>query len=191
MAAMAQRFFELNDDVNVPGRWHLTNPVDGEGREVEDPWRFRRGVPVEAPEGLRVPIQHAGRALDFTLAGLSIPVIHSTVATVFAELAPRDVQLIPVQLEGVADAYFILVATRLIRCIDEKASRVQYWTPEDGLPHKVGQYYAVDDLHIDKARAGDAKLFRLEGWAGTLIISEDLKDALERIRATGTRFTEV
>jgi len=34
------------------------------------------------------------------------------------------VQLIPVDIQGYPDQYLILVATKLIRCIDEKASKV-------------------------------------------------------------------
>jgi hypothetical protein len=83
------------------------------------------------------------------------------------------------------------VATRLIRCIDEQASKVQFWTPEDGVPEKVGQYWAVDDLHIDKAKVGNAKVFRPEGWEVALIVSGELKDAMEAMGATGTRFQEV
>jgi hypothetical protein len=188
---MAQRFFELYDDVYGPRRWHLTNPTDSSGREVEDPWQFTDGRPVQVGERLKVPIEHSGKALDFTMAGLSIPVVHVKVAMVFAERANKDVQLIPVDVKGHPEEYFILVATRLIRCIDEKRSKVQFWRPEDGLPHKVGTYYAVDDLHIDKATVGDAKVFRPEGWRGTLIVSEEIKNALERIGATGTKFIEV
>jgi hypothetical protein len=119
------------------------------------------------------------------------PVVHVKVATVFSELAPDDVQLIPVDVEGQPDQYLILVATRLIRCIDEKASKVRFWTPEHGVPDKVGHSIAVDDLHIDKAKVGIAKVFRPEGWEVTLIVSEDIKDAMERMGATGTRFEEV
>ncbi len=187
---MAQRFFELYDDVYVPRRWHLDNPIDSQGRELED-WQFRMGERVHIKEHLKIPIEHEGRALDFTMTSLSIPVVHVRVANVFQELAAKDVQLIPVDIPGHPEQYLILVATRLIKCIDEKASRVQFWQPEDGLPDKVGTYYAVDDLHIDKSRVGEAKVFRLDGLPGTLIVSGDIKDALERIGATGPKFTEV
>jgi hypothetical protein len=83
------------------------------------------------------------------------------------------------------------VATRLIRCIDEQASRIELWTHEDGVPHKVGQYASVRDLRIDKAKAGSVHVLRCEGWSSPLIVSEDIKDALERMGATGTRFEEV
>jgi hypothetical protein len=55
----------------------------------------------------------------------------------------------------------------------------------------VGRYASVRDLRIDKAKVGSAKVFRCEGWTGPLIVSGELKDALERMGTTGTRFEEV
>jgi hypothetical protein len=55
----------------------------------------------------------------------------------------------------------------------------------------VGQYASVRDLRIDRAKVGDAKVLRPEGWDVTLVVSEDIKDALERIGATGAKFEEV
>jgi hypothetical protein len=156
-----------------------------------DDGQFRLGFPVLLKERLRIPIEISGTPLDYTEAGIMIPVVHVRVASMFAELAPDDVQLIPVDVEGQPDQYLILVATRLIRCIDEQASRIELWTHEDGVPHMVGQYSSVRDLRIDKAKVGDAKVLRLEGWPGPLIISEEIKNALEHLGATGTRFEEV
>jgi len=187
---MPPRYFSLSDDVHFPDRWHLATPLDSQGHEVDD-WQFSEGTPLQLQGRLRVPVEHAGGPLDFSEAGIKVPVIHARMAAALLELAPTDVQLIPAEIEGHPDQYFILVATRLIRCIDEKASRVQFWAPEDGAPHKVGKYYAVDDLRIDKAKVGSARVFRPEGWPGTLIISEDLKNAWERLGATGAKFTEV
>jgi hypothetical protein len=191
MSTMPQRFFKLSDDVYVPGRWHLDNPTDSQGREVEDPWVFRSGEPVRIEGRLRVPIEHAGRALDFSLAGLSVPVVHVRAASLLSERAPGDVQLIPVDIEGQSDQYLILVATRLIRCIDEEASRIRLWTHEDGVPHKVGQYASVRDMRIDPSKVGDAKVFRAQGWPGPLIVSGDVKEALTHAGITGVGFEEV
>jgi len=187
---MPQRFFRLSDDVHARHRWHLKTPVDGEGRKVND-WDFKQGRAVSISGRLKIPIGVVGRPLDYSEAGVRIPVVHIKVASLLMELAPDDVQLIPVDIEGQPEQYSILVATRRIRCIDEKASRVQFWTPEDGAPHKVGTYWAVDDLHIDKAAVGNARVFRPEGWEVALIVSGEIKDALERMGATGTRFEEV
>lgn len=187
---MATRFFELYDDLYVRGRWHLKNPVDSKGGAMDD-WDFRIGAPIHVEGRPKIMLERSGVPLGFSETNSRIPVLHIKVASVFAELAPGDVQLIPVDIEGQPDQYLILVATRLIRCIDEKASRIRLWTHEDGVPHKVGQYRDVRDMRIDKAKVGNARVCRPDGWPGTLIISEQIKDALERIGATGTKFEEV
>ncbi|MDY7230008.1 imm11 family protein [Hyalangium rubrum] len=187
---MPTRFFDLTDDVQVPHRWHLATPIDSAGSKVHD-WDFTCGAPVSRPGRLRIPVEVEGRALDFTEAGLGIAVVHVRVAAVFAELASDEVQLIPASVEGQPDPYQILVATRRIRCIDEQASRILLWTHEDGAPDRVGQYRDVRDMRIDKAMAGDAKVFRPEGWEVALVVSGDIKDALERVGATGLKFKEV
>ena len=187
---MPTRYFELADDVYVPHRWHLDTPTDSQGQQVDDR-RFRYGEPVHIQGRLRIPIEIAGKPLDYTEAGVGLPVVHVQVASIFAELAPEDVQLIPVDVADQSDQYLILVATRLIDCIDEKASRFDRWTPEEGVLHTIRRYSIMYELHIDKAKVGSAKVFRLEGWMGPLIISGELKDALERMGATGTRFEEV
>ncbi len=190
MKHMPKRFFELADDVNVPHRWHLDTPTNSHGQKVDD-WLFRHGAPVHLEERLRVPVEIAGKPLDFTEANVRVPVLHGRVASMFSKLASQDVQLLPVEVEGQPDQYFILVATRLTDCIDEQASRFVRWASEDGVPHKVGQYSIMYELRIDKARVGDAQVFRCEGWTGPLIVSGEIKEALERMGATGTRFEEV
>ncbi len=187
---MAQRFFELSDDVYVPHRWHLDTPLDGRGRKVFD-WDFTRGTPVRVEGRLKIPIEMAGAPLDFFEAGIGIPVVHVKVASMLAKRADNDVQLIPADIEGCPEQYFVLVATRLIRCIDEEASEVSFWTPEHGVPEKVGQYMGVDRMRIDKTMVGNAKVFRPEGWEVALIVAEEIKDAMEAMGATGTRFREV
>jgi hypothetical protein len=115
---MARRFFRLSDDVYVPQRWHLAVPRDEQGQKVDD-WQFRRGTPVSIEGRLRVPVEIAGRPLDFT------------------------------------------------------------------------EYASVRDLRIDRTKVGDARVLRPEGWDVALIVSEEIKDTLERMGATGTRFEEV
>jgi hypothetical protein len=187
---MAQRFFDLSDDLYIPHRWHLDTPLDGGGRKVFD-WDFKRGTPVQVEGRLKIPIEIAGMPLDFTGAGLSIPVVHAKVASMLAKRAAGDVQFIPADIEGCPEQYLVLVATRLIRCIDEEASEVSFWTPEHGVPDKVGQYMGVERLRIDKAKVGNAKVFRPQGWEVALIVSEEIKDAMEAMGATGTRFKGV
>lgn len=184
---VCHRFFELCDDVYFPERWELDGPVDDQGQEPDDVWQFTAGRPVKEPGKLRMFLDVPGQPLDYSHGGLNVPIVHARVAKVFTELAPRDVQLIPVEVEGQSDAYFILVVTRVVRCIGEEASGIRRWAPEDGLPEKVGQYKSIDSLHIDKNRVGDARVFRPEDWGVVIIISQELKASLERIHATGVK----
>jgi hypothetical protein len=119
-------------------------------------------------------------------------VIHAKVASLFADMAPKEVQLIPVDVEGQPDGFFILNVTRVVKCIDDEASaEVQYWKPEDGRPEKTGRYRAVHGMRIHPSKVGDAKVFRTWGWTLALIVSEDIKEALERAGVTGMKFKEV
>jgi hypothetical protein len=186
------RYFELTDDMSIRGRWLLGTPSDLQGREVENPWLFKKGQRLPDMGRLKLPIDVPGTALDFSLAAFAAPVVQARVASIFLELAPDDVQTLPVEIEGHPEPFFILVATRLIRCIDDKAcEEVQRWTPEDGRPEKVGMYRDVWGMRIDPSRVGDAKVFRPWGWSIALIVREDIKDALEHMGATGTEFKEV
>lgn len=189
---MPERYFELEQNLYIPGRWYPDDPVDEQGEEV-DPWMFRAGQPVALAGRLKVPLYRPGDPVDFSATGMGVtPIVHAKVASVFAQLAPGDVQLFPVQVEGRSEPYFLLNVTRLVKCIDDSAcKRVLYWTPEDGRPEKTGTYRNVVGLRIDPREVGGAKVFRAWGWSIALIVSEDLKDALERTGATGMKFTEV
>ncbi len=192
MGHMPRRYFDLHDDMTVPGRWVLGTPTDAQGREVDDPWMFYRGQRLPDPGPLKLPIDVPGKALDFSQAAFAAPVVHGRVASLLSELAPEEVQTLPVEVEGHPEPFFILVATRLIQCIDERASRhVRKWTPEDGRPEKLGKYRDVRGMRIDPSQVGDAKVFRPQGWAIVLIVREDVREALERMGATGTEFEEV
>ncbi|RKG89368.1 hypothetical protein D7W82_07465 [Corallococcus sp. CA049B] len=187
------RYFELIDDLYVPGRWSLGDPIDASGREVANPWMFRKGEPVSLETPLRIPVDPAGQPLDFTLAGIGLaPVIQAEAAAILTRLAPDDVQLLPVTVASEPGPHFLVNVLRLVRCIDDEASaEVLYWKPEDGRPEKVGKYRDVAGMRIDPTKVGGARVFRTWGWTVALIVSEDIKEALEHANITGVKFREV
>ncbi|AKF79122.1 hypothetical protein MFUL124B02_01270 [Myxococcus fulvus 124B02] len=188
---MPSRFFRLNENVRA-GYWYLGDIESAPGQEVDDPWMFMAGQPIQVQGSLWAPIDAPGKPLDFCLAGVGVvPILHVRLATLFMEMAPDDVQTFPVSIKGQPDQYVILVATKVIHCIDEQASKVQFWDPKHAPPGKEGKYFAVDDMRIDTSKVGNAKVFRTKGWRTALIVSEDLKQALERLKPTGAKFTPV
>jgi hypothetical protein len=188
---MATRYFKLSDDVHWPERWELGAPLDGRGQKVWT-WLFRRGEPAVVEGLIRIPLSRPGKALDFSVAGAAVPIVHEKVAAIFTELTPNDVQLIPVRLESRVDGYFILNVLRVVRCIDDGAcEEVRYWTPEDGQSELVGEYRVVAGMRIDPTRVGDAKVFRPWGWPVVLVVSEDIMAALVRADVSGAKFQDV
>ncbi|CAM3710769.1 hypothetical protein G4177_03595 [Corallococcus sp. ZKHCc1 1396] len=189
---MSQRYFDLSDDVYLEGRWELGHPRDAQGLKLHNPWQFRMGRPAFWPERVRIPVKIPGTVLDYSHAPFSIPVVHVRVASIFKQLAPDDVQFFPVDIEGQPDDFLIMNAVHRVNCIDDEASEeVRYWMPKNGLPEKVGTYFSVWGMHLDALRIGSPKVFRPLHWEVSLIVSEDIKLALERLGATGVRFKDV
>jgi hypothetical protein len=120
---MERQFFRLGIDVYVVGRWYLGEPTSLAGQELEDVWEFSYGQPVDVRERLRVPIDRPGKPLDFDTAGVGqAPIVNARVASVFREMAPNDVQLFPVEIQGQADPYFSVRAfmyarARVLSCM--------------------------------------------------------------------------
>ncbi|HEX5752681.1 MAG TPA: DUF1629 domain-containing protein [Archangium sp.] len=180
----------LKDDMRIAGRWHLRHPIDEHGEKIE-PWQFTKSQQLEPHGTIRFPVKPDGLALEFTLDAFLTPVVHGRVIQLFERLGIQEVQFIPIQVEGHAGPYFILNTLRVIRCIDDaRCEEVQYWKPEDGEPEKVGEYRFVAGLRIDPSKVEGARIFRPWGWPMALLISEDLKQAMDAEHITGTRFVE-
>ncbi|WP_257454934.1 imm11 family protein [Archangium lipolyticum] len=186
------RYFRLTDDMTSSGRWELGTPVNDQGQECGSRL-FMAGEPAHVDGLLRVPVDHPGEVLDFSLADAGgFPVVTKRVANVLSEMAPGDVQIFPVEVGSQREPYFLVNVVRTVKCIDDEASEeVQYWKLEDGEPDRIGEYRVVAGMRIDPSKAGDARVFRPWGWKVVLVVSEEIKEALERTGATGMEFTEV
>lgn len=197
------KYYEIYDDVYVPGRWHLRMPLfkDGEGegghedddeRELFDTWRFNEGRVLEIERPICLSVKPTGVAIEYT-ESMGIPVVHRRVVSLFERLGlQKEVQFIPVEVEGQAEPWFILNALQVIRCIDDaRCDEVFYWGPEDGEPDRIGEYSNVRGLKVDPEKIGGAHIFRPWGWLVVLIVSERVKRAMEEEGITGTKFIEV
>jgi hypothetical protein len=188
-AARVGRYFELADDMDIQGRWLLGKPMDAQGKRM-DPWQFSRGRSMDVPGDMRLRLRLPGSPLDYSEASFAIPVVSRKLMELLQRLGVKEVQFFPVHVESQEAPCFVLNVTRLVDCIDESRCRTERWKPEDGAPERVGEYRLVEGLRIDPNKVGDARLFRTWGWP-VLVVSEDVKEAMEREGITGTRFTEV
>ncbi|MCY1080709.1 imm11 family protein [Archangium lansingense] len=189
------KYYEIYDDVYIPGRWHLRMPIYNQGGGEDDffdIWQFKEGRVLDIERPIRLSMKPAGIALEFSHA-MGTPVVHRRVVSLFERLGlQKEVQFIPVEVEWQAEPWFILNALQVIRCIDDaRCDEVFYWQPEDGRPEKLGGYKNVRGLKVDVEKIGDAHIFRPWGWKVVLIVSERLKQVMESEGITGAKFIEV
>jgi hypothetical protein len=184
-------YYDLLDDTRLPGRWQLGSPLDASGNDI-DPWQFKKGKALELGGEPRFPLDLPGRPLDFSWAAFSIPIVNERFVRLFEQLRVEGVQFIPARVDDHSEPWYILNALRIIRCIDDaRCEQVQYWKPEDNRPDKLGEYRAVYGMRIDPTKVGDAGIFRPWGWRVALIVSDDIKQAIETAGLCGSRFVEV
>lgn len=176
---------------DVP-QWLLETPTRDSGESFDEPWMFADGRVLPDPGRLKTQIAHPGRGRAFVFSVIEkAPIVSEEVANVFRTLAHCDVQLFPVSIEGEAEPYFVVNAIQVLDCIDEaRCEEVQHY-PEGSFPEFEGEYRWIYGLRIDPSKTEGAHVFRLKKFKTALIVSEDIKNALERAGNLGVSFERV
>lgn len=204
---MNRSYYELIDDLEAEGRWHLWGLYDGAGVQLDER-EFRYGnyldpgpplrvsmwnedTIVDVAPPLRLCIDRGGTPLDFTFTDELMPVVTSRVADILAAVAGSEIQRFPVKVEAMEQEYEIINFVSRIRCIDEERSILDWWTEEYGRPDLLGKALTIVKLVVDPSRIGVAQMFRLEESNIAIIVSDVVKQALEDARVSGIRFREV
>ena len=203
---MKRKYFEMVDDVELPGRWFLNGLYDASKRELDSRdvtygrpltvqpqlrwslWNDEEVVNVISP--LYVAMYREGKPLSFTYTNADMPVVTEDIANVLFQIAAKDFQRFPVQIEGSCERFEIINVTSLVPCLDATRTEVEWWTVEDCRPDKLGKARMVTRLSIDPDRVGDHHIFRPLEWS-VVIVSDVLKTALESQNVSGVRFREV
>jgi len=181
------RYYELVDDMTIPGRWHLGRVILPDGREPP----FMEGRRFVDEGDLVSRITHPGRVLEFCRTTFAVPVATTALANVISEIAGDDVQCIPVTIAS-QKGMKVINALRVIRCVDERRSEFVKWTKDDHRADLAGEYRQITRLVLERgAIPTDAHMFRVAGWDVALIVSETLKNAMERVGCLGAKFVEL
>ncbi|WP_169820212.1 imm11 family protein [Corallococcus exiguus] len=187
-----ERHFYSVELGNVP-HWLLATPTRYSGEAFDEPWMFVDGRTLPDPGPLKAQVAHPGTKRDFVFSSIEeTPTVSEAVASVFKTLAPGDVQLFPVSIEGDADPFFVVNATKVIDCIDEARCReVHHYDKDDPSPTYPGEYNWIYGLRIDPSKTEGAQVFRLKKFKVAFIVSEDVKNALEAVGNLGVSFERV
>lgn len=204
---MTIKYYQLEDDVSLRGRWYLNGLCDSIGQAfdareftygkpvklVSPIWLKRDGTPnmatVHLP--LTVGIRRKGSRLDFTYADFELPVVTRRVATMLRTLCNPDIQLLEVRVLNCEEELYLLNVTTRINCVDTNRSEIEWWEASDNRPEKTGKPRMISELVIDADMANGSHMLRPEGWEVALIVSEAIKTAFEREEISGVRFCKV
>lgn len=146
------------------------------------------GIPLNDSGPLTGRVSHAGRVLDFSLTSFSVPVVTARLAEAVSKIAGADVQCLPVGIAG-QSGMMVINTVRVIRCLDERRSEFIKWTKDDYRADLAGQYRQVTKLVLDPTSVPvNAHCFRVEGWLVALIVSEEVKEAMESVGCMGAKF---
>lgn len=187
-----ERHFYWVDIANVP-QWYITTPVPASGGRFDEPWMFTAGRVLPDPGPIKAPVRNQGVKRTFMFAGVErVPIVSEAIGNIFRRLAPDDIQLFPVTVEGEPDGYFIVNVVRFIDCIDEtRCGELQPYDQDDPHPERRGAYRWISGLRIDPARTEGAQVLRPKKFKTAFIVSEEVKNALEQVGDLGVSFERV
>ncbi|WP_223645963.1 imm11 family protein [Corallococcus sp. EGB] len=177
---------------DVP-QWLLATAFRDSGEAFDEPWMFVDGRVLPDPGTITTRISHPGEKRAFVFAGVEeTPIVSEAVANVFRALAPGDVQLFPVSIEGEGQRFFVVNAIKVVDAIDEAGCREVHHYDEDApAPGYEGEYNWIYGLRIDPSKTEGAHVFRLKKFKTAFIVSEDIKNALEAVGNLGVSFERV
>ncbi|WP_208752639.1 imm11 family protein [Corallococcus carmarthensis] len=187
-----ERYFYWVRLGDVP-QWLIETPTRCSGEVFDEPWMFADGRVLEGPGCMKALIATPGKRRAFVFSVIErAPIVSHAIASVFRALAPDDVQLFPVMVEGEADPFFVVNATKVVDCIDEARCREVHHDDEDApSPEDEGEYRWIYGLRIDPSKTEGAHVFRLKKFKTAFIVSEDIKNALEGVGNLGVSFERV
>lgn len=183
-------FRVLADDQRYACRWFLGEPLS-DTREEIDAREFTYGRRYIGPVPTQLPVDNEGEQVQFNLAAFDMPVTSFEVTQLVNDLASEEVEVFPIVVDRGILGYSILNVVCREACVDEGRSQVVFWTDDDARPDLVGTYRMVYDLTIDPTRARGRHIFRIKDFEIALIVSEPVKDVLERARNLGVLFEPV
>lgn len=180
----------LADNSRYADRWFLDDPLAADGREL-DAREFRYGQTYTGPSPVVLPIGRDGRRVAFHLAAFDMPVVSTEIANILDRIGPGDIQRFPVKVDNTICGYEIVNAVTQQNCVDEGRSGARKWGLEDGRSDKIGQYREFAQLVIDPSRTNARHIFRIWGSLVELIVSDEVKRAIERLPELGVIFKSV
>lgn len=130
------------------------------------------------------PVFHFGLAVD------AWPVFSPGMRSLMETLVPGLIQFLPFRFQrpdgtGQVTGYCVGQILRLVDCLDRSRTKVRNnWEPINNL----GDFGTLRPIVLSHSLMGNEMLFRIKGMCGSIVIREDLKNAIEDAGFKDQRF---
>jgi len=127
---------------------------------------------------------------DFGLADNAWPVFSPQMRRLMEAIAPGLIQFLPFRFQrpdgtGQVTSYCVGQLLRRVDCLDRTRTKVRNnWQPVNSW----GDLGIYRPIVVSRRLIGEERLFRIQGKCGSIVIREDIKDAIENAGFKGHRF---
>lgn len=151
-----------------------------------DVWESRE---VDPSLVVRFKVFADGKRADFNRASHAIIVASKKLGELLHLIAPKDIQLVPAEVDGDSQPWWVVNVLSCLDCIDHLRSDITYYPTDHA--RTPGKPRAVLKLVIDPSRVEGHHVFLPKGWEVTLIVSDTVKEAMAQAQITGAEFWPV
>lgn len=201
-------FYELEDDLERRGRWHLGYLMEHANHRFDDR-EFRYGIRIDSGSPLRCKLwneekvvavtppltlyrSYEGVPLDFTYTDSCMPIATKRVAEILAAIAGDDIQRFPIQVDQLDEKYEIINVISVVDCLDVQRSDTTWFEEGNDIrPDLAGKPWSVFPLFVDSDRVSNRNIFRIRDYTEPVIVSEAIMQAFEQAEVSGVRFNLV
>jgi hypothetical protein len=177
---MRRNFFSFWQDMTINDQWVLGQSVGTDGTRIYG-WHFTMGIPYSGPLPATCKPYQEGREMPVSFGGLDAPYLEKSIADAIVKIDPSAVQIFPVSVLGAKNTYEIVNVVVVLDAID-KSSVIEHYSDEDirEEPDRALRFKTVWNLVLDSSKIPlDRHIFRLQRSLSKVIVSEDVKLAIE------------
>ncbi|WP_291911511.1 DUF1629 domain-containing protein [Chitinophaga sp. CB10] len=182
-------YYNLTDDLSIPDRWYLDEIYSSDG-EI-DIWEYNSIGPITVPDArLTVDVSYDGAPLDITFAGFDVLIGSSKVKELFDK---EEVELLPISIKQIPTAeFYVIKILKEVDCIDREKSDFTVWEKDDPIrPDLEGEFSSFFEMVVNPAMLAGYDIVRVKGYNNAIIVSDNLKGKMEKLKISGVLFESV
>lgn len=181
------KYFTLNDD--LANRWAIGHFEFQNGDNV---WTFTQAGNKEPLDYLlKAWIREKGIRVNITYGDFDVLVVDDYAKDCFSA---DEALFFPIEIVDLTDRsrnYYIMKILHEVECVDLELSKYELWEVNNPIrPDKAGNFKAIYKLVIDGRRKIEQEIFRIKRYDIKIVVSETLKQKLEKKLITGVEFRE-